>query len=148
MKKIITMIVLVIGIAFTTQAQKKDRGNKKDDFTPKQKTELAVKKMTLKLDLTDNQISQIKPLLRKQITERSEMHKKRKASKEKDTKLSSDERYAMAIKKLDKQIAFKKKMKSILNEKQYERFEKMAARKKGKKGMKGKKGKKGDKKDK
>lgn len=136
------MIVLVLGITFTTQAQKKNTGQKKDNLTTKQKTNLAVKKMTLKLDLTARQVKQIRPLLNEQITERKQMHEKRKALKQNDEKLTADERYAITSDKLDRQIAYKQNMKRILNEKQYEKFEKMAARKKGKRGKKSKKDKK------
>lgn len=132
-------MVLTMGIAFTTQAQKKDKENKRRDFNLQQKRALAVKKMTLRLDLTESQISQIEPLLNEQIKDRMKMREERKALKENDTKLTSDEQYALATEKLDKQIAFKKEMKLILDEKQYERFEKMLALRKGKKGKKKKK---------
>lgn len=140
MKKIITIIVLVLGITLTTQAQKKNKDHR-DDLTVAQKTELQVKKMTLKLDLTDGQIKQVTPIIRKQVEERTAMHKKRKASKEDDKKPTADERYEKTNKALDKKIAFKKKMKQILNEEQYKKFEKTFNRK-GKKGKKGNKGKK------
>lgn len=142
MKKLITILVLALGISINTQAQKKDRGDHKDNLTPKQKTELAVKKMTLKLDLTDSQVSQIKPLLEKRTEERVKMHEKRKASKEANKELTADQRYDIKNKKLDEKIAFKKRMKQILNEEQYKKFEKMASHRKGKHGKKGKKGKK------
>lgn len=133
------MLVLALGVITTSSAQK---GKKEDrqKLTPEQRTELAVKKMTLKLDLTPSQANQIKPLLLKQTNERKAMREKRKEMKEKGTKLSSDERYALKSKKLDNMIAFKAEMKRILNEKQYEKFEKIANRKmkKGKKGKKGK----------
>lgn len=133
MKKLITMIVLVFGITMTTQAQKKDM----DQLTVAQKTALKVKKMTLKLDLTDNQIKQVTPIIRKKVEERTKMHEKRKALKESGKKPTADERYEMQNKKLDKKIAFKKEMKNILNDEQYVKFEKMAKHK-GKKGKKGK----------
>lgn len=145
MKKLIAIIVLVLGITGTTQAQKNNKNHKNDDFTIEQKTELAVKKMTLGLDLTDSQIQQVTPLLRKKIEKNTKMRAKRKAAKEAsgDTtakKLNADKRFEVATKKLDGKIAFKKEMKSILNQAQYEKFEKMAAHKKGKRGQKGKAG--------
>lgn len=127
MKKVIAILVAVLSIS-TAQAQR----GKKGDFekmTPEQRTELAVKKMTLKLDLTPSQANQVKPLLLEQSKERQAMHAKRKAMKESGKKPSADERYQMANARLDKQIAFKNEMKTILNEKQYEKFEKMMARK-------------------
>ena len=128
MKKLLTVLVLAVGFTVTTQAQKGDKG-KREQLTVEQQTELEVKKMTLKLDLTEAQQNQIKPLIAKKVAERKEMWTKRKAMKESDSKPSSEERYAMKTKMLDKQIAYKTEMKRILNEQQYERFEKMAARK-------------------
>ncbi|MGB1042180.1 MAG: hypothetical protein ACPGU6_02210 [Tenacibaculum sp.] len=132
MKKLVTVLMLTIGFTLATQAQREKRNNH-ELLTNEQQTELAVKKMTLKLDLTPAQQRQIKPLLAEKIADRKAMKKKRKAMKEngkKREKLSADERYAKKSEMLDKQIAFKGEMKRILNEKQYERFEKMAAKRK------------------
>ncbi|WP_420551481.1 hypothetical protein [Tenacibaculum aiptasiae] len=134
MKKLIALFVLAVGFTLTTQAQK----GKKGDFeklTVEQQTELAVKKMTLKLDLTPAQQRKIKPLLAEKIAKRKAMHEKRKAMKESGKerkKLTADERFAKKSAMLDAQIAFKADMKRILNEKQYERFEKMATKMKHK----------------
>ena len=128
MKKLLTVLVLAVGFTVTTQAQQGDKG-KREQLTVEQQTELRLKKMTLKLDLTDAQQKQIKPLIAKQIAERQEMRAKGKATKVSDSKPTTEERYAMKNKMLDKQIAYKAEMKRILNEQQYERFEKMAARK-------------------
>lgn len=140
MKKVMIMLALTLGITLTTSAQR----GKKENFekmTVEQKTTLAVKKMTLKLDLTPNQVQQVKPLLLQKIQDRKLMHEKRKAIKKSDKKLSANEQYKIANERLDKQIAFKASMKRILNEKQYEKFEKMAKRKmkKMKKNKRGKK---------
>ncbi len=132
MKKIVALLVLAVGFTITTQAQTGERGEH-EKLTAEQQTELAVKKMTLKLDLTPAQQRQIKPLLAEKIAKRKTMHAKRKAMKEsgkKREKLSADERYAKKSKMLDAQIAFKADMKRILNEKQFERFEKMTAKRK------------------
>jgi hypothetical protein len=56
----------------------------------------------------------------------------RKKNKEADRKPSADEIYAMKSKQLDNRIAFKNEMKNILNKDQFEKFEKMAKRRKGK----------------
>ena len=134
MKKLVTILVLAIGFTVTTQAQKGKRNNAAQ-LTVQQQTELAVKKMTLKLDLTASQQRDISPLLTEKIAKRKEMHEKRKAMKDSDEKrkkLSADERFEKQNKMLDAKIAFKGEMKRILNKEQYERFEKMSARKKHK----------------
>ena len=75
MKKIISILVLVFAVTFTTQAQKKrgERGQKESKLTIEQHTTLAVKKMTLALDLSDKQQKQIKPLLMAKMAEQMEL---------------------------------------------------------------------------
>ncbi|WP_299617293.1 hypothetical protein [uncultured Tenacibaculum sp.] len=121
MKKMVS-VMLVLGFLMTGFAQKKKRRGD-DGFSVDQKTELALKKMTLRLDLSERQQNKIRPLLAEQITKREEFRKNRKAKK-----LSADERYERQMAHLDKKIAFKSSMKEILNSKQYERFEKMNGR--------------------
>ena len=124
MKNLVSILVLVFAITFTTQAQKK-RGNKHPKLTAEQHATLAIKKMTLALDLSDKQQKQIKPLIIAKMTERKAAMEKRKAAKQKKERPSADEIYAMKNKMLDKQILMKKKMKNILNKEQFEKFEKM-----------------------
>jgi len=133
MKKIASILILVFAFTITAQAQKKgkrDRNNPK--FTVEQRTDLAVKKMTLALDLTEKQQSQIKPLISAQTAARKAAMESRKENKEANKKPSADEIYAMKSKQLDNQIAFKGEMKNILNKEQFDKFEKMVKRKKGK----------------
>lgn len=134
MKKIASLLVLVFAFTFTSQAQKK-RGEKRPQLSVEQRTELAVKKMTLALDLSEKQQNEILPLLKVQATQRKAAMEKRKEMRKNKTKPSADEMYAMKSKQLDNQIAFKEKMKDILDKEQFEKFEKMAKRRmaKGKK---------------
>ena len=118
MKKIITVVILMFAVSSTLFAQK----NKKEELSVEQKTDLKLKKLALKLDLTQAQQRQIKPLLAEQISQHMAMKERRKAMKESDKKPSTDERYQMKNKMLDKQIVFKAEMKKILDEKQYEKF--------------------------
>ncbi len=124
-KTVITAMVLGIGLSSFGQ-----KHNKKEfkHFSPEQRTELAVKRMTLKLDLTPEQQSKIKPVLTENFKQRELARNERKASKDKKEKLTSDDRFAIQSKHLDQKIAFKNDMKRILNNDQFERFEKMANR--------------------
>lgn len=152
MKNLVSILVLVFAVTFTTQAQKK-RGDRQPNLTPEQHTELAVKKMTLALDLSDKQQKQIKPLLMANMADRKAAMEKRKEARKEKKRPTADEMYTMQTKRLDKQIAMKRSMKNILNKEQFEKFEKMQKgrkkmamnKMKGKKGAKGKKGnKRGD----
>ncbi|CAA0164982.1 hypothetical protein ACE1MK_07005 [Tenacibaculum maritimum] len=136
MKKVAFIIILIFTFSFSSQAQKGHKYREGKGMTIAQKTDLEVKKMTLKLDLTEEQQQQIKPLLFEKIAQKEEMYKKRKAIKEhreKGEKLSADERFKIKSHHLDQMIAFKADMKRILNEKQYQKFERIATRKRHKK---------------
>lgn len=133
MKKLVSLFVLVFVFTLTTQAQKNKRGQIAQ-LTTEQQTDLALKKMTLALDLSEKQQKEIKPILEKQLSERKEAMEKRKEMRANGTKPTADERYEMQAKRLDDQIGMKKNMKRILNEEQFEKFEKMAKARK----MKGK----------
>jgi len=119
------MLVLVLGITVTTQAQKKNKGNK-ESLTVEQRVE----KLTEELGLSAEQVSQITPIIEEKA--------KRKASKVKGEKPSEEEREAMKVEKKAQKAAYKAKMQEILNEEQFEKFEAMS-KKKGKKGKKRKK---------
>lgn len=142
MKKLASIILLVFAFTFTVQAQKGKRKMKGEKLSTEQQTTLAVKKMTLALDLTASQQNQVRPLIAQKFTDRKAHQEKMKASKKDKKKLSADERYAKANERLDMQIAMKGKMKNILNKEQFEKFEKMNNKRK----MKGKKKGKGNKK--
>lgn len=137
MKKIVSILVLVLTFNLSTQAQK-ERREKKPKLSIEQHTELAVKKMTLALNLSNKQQNEIKPLLLAQATERKADLEKRKEHRANKTKPNADEIYAMKSKKLDSKIAFKNKMKNILTKEQFEKFEKMSNKRmqKGKKMLK------------
>ena len=109
----------------TIMAQPRDnkhQGNGMDQFTPEQRSGLQVKKLTLELDLTESQQKEIKAFIADKNTKMEAHRTAMKAMKEKGTKPTSDERFAMKSKMLDEQIAAKKRMQKILNEKQFEKW--------------------------
>jgi len=123
MKNIASILLLVLIFTFTIQAQKK-RGYKQQ-LTINQQTSLKVKQMTLVLDLSDKQQQQVTPFLRTAIAFKQAAKEKRKKTKEKKKRLTSDEVYVIKSQLLDNQIALKRGMKDILNTTQFEAFKKM-----------------------
>jgi hypothetical protein len=106
-------------------------------LTPEQHATLQTKKLTLALDLTEKQQAKVLALQTKTATERKAKMEAHKEMREKGEKPTNEERYQMMNERLDAQIAYKKSMKNILNDDQYERWEKMQANKaKGKRKMK------------
>jgi hypothetical protein len=139
MKKLI--IVLIALVTISTQAQKKDGKAKSDrkemlkDLSPEEMATLKTKKMTLRLDLNESQQREIKKI----NLENAKLRKsKREGRKDVDSKPTKEERFKMMNERLDQQIATKKKMKNILNEVQYEKWEKSLKNRSKKKGKRGK----------
>jgi hypothetical protein len=134
MRKIASVLMLVFAFTLTTQAQKQRKGERKDPLTVEQQTTLMVKRMTLALELTDAQQRKLTPIITKQITERRAKREEMRKRREEKKKLEAKERFERQNEMLDKQIAFQKDMKSILNAEQYEKFQKMskAMKKRGK----------------
>lgn len=130
MKKIASILILVFAFTLTTQAQKRGKRMQKEQMTVAQQATLAVKKMTLALELSEAQQRKVTPLISAQITDRRAQFEKMKKFKESKKKPTADERFQHQNERLDKQIAFQKQMKSILNKDQFEKFQKMAKAKK------------------
>lgn len=137
MKKLATILVFVFSFTLSTQAQK-ERDHKRPKLTTAQQTDLAVKKMTLALDLSEKQQNEIRPLIATKTAERKAFMEKRKEAKKNKKRPTADEIYAMQSKRLDNQIAMNNKMKTILTEKQFEKFLKIQEKRtaKGKKWLK------------
>lgn len=124
MKKLAHVLLIAIAFSFTTQAQQQ-RKEKKPQLSVEQHTDLALKRLTLALDLTEKQQSQIQPLIKAQTTKKMAMMEKRKEMRKNNTKPTADEVYKMQAERLDDQIAMKNRMKTILNDSQFEKLEKM-----------------------
>lgn len=123
MKKLILMTFLMVGMTVLAQERnKRPQRDKMEQFTPEQRTELQVKKLTLELDLNESQQKDIKAFIAEKNTKMEAHRTAMKAMKEKGTKPTSDERFAIKSKMLDEQIAAKKRMQKILNEKQFEKW--------------------------
>lgn len=124
MKNIITFLAFAFTFTFTAEAQKK-RTKKHPKLSVEQHANLAIKKMTLALDLSKKQQNQIRPILVSKIAEKKAVMEKRKEARKNKKKPTADEIYAMKSKQLDNQILMKNKMKNILNKEQFEKFDKM-----------------------
>jgi hypothetical protein len=130
--------LVVIAIAFSTlsvnaqerRPERKGNDHKKEimkDLTPEEVANLKTKKLRLKLDLTDMQQKKVESILLEQAVERQNKRKAHQNKKEKD-KPSKGEFLKMQNARLDSKIEMKQKMKDILTEEQYAKFEKMKPR--------------------
>ncbi|MGV6832443.1 MAG: hypothetical protein ACWA5P_12875 [bacterium] len=130
MKKVVILMLIcfsTISFAQPIEKEKRNRKDQKEFFESLSDEELATlksKKMMLSLDLSPQQYQQVYTLtLNKVKTKRNE-----RMSKKKPSELSNEEKFTLANERLDDQITHKKEMKSILNETQYEKWERIAAR--------------------
>lgn len=127
MKKVLVTTVLLIGMmGYSQRGQHFDseqRGMK--DMTPEQIAILKTKKMTLALDLSDAQQKDIQKINLENALERKALMLERKAKKEESeqSKPSADERFDFQNERLDRMVAQKGKMKQILSEEQFQKWE-------------------------
>ncbi|WP_142783997.1 hypothetical protein [Changchengzhania lutea] len=142
MKKLIMIAIAFVGLQTIAQQRperpNRERAEKMSNMSAEDAATLKTKKMTLHLDLNESQQSKIYKLNLENVKKRKTFMAARKARKESDnaTKPTQEERLQMMNAKLDHQIATKQQMKTILNEAQYEKWEraqmKMSQKKKGK----------------
>lgn len=129
MKKVLVTTVLLIGLmGYSQRGQHFDsehRGVK--DMTPEQIAILKTKKMTLALDLSEAQQKEIQKINLDNAIERKALMLERKAKREesKESNPSSDERFDFQNERLDRMIAHKGKMKQILSEDQFQKWERI-----------------------
>ncbi len=137
MKKLVLVVMALCAIQITS-AQGQHKGKKGMDMSAEDIATLQTKKMTLALDLTEAQQDDIYKINLENAKLRKTHMEERKAKRESGEakKPSKEERVAMMNNMLDHKIATKQKIKSILNDEQYARWEKMMAKRQSK--MKGK----------
>ncbi|WP_040281310.1 hypothetical protein [Psychroserpens damuponensis] len=146
--------IILIAIAFVSLqavAQEKRKGGERGDrdmmknLSAEEIATLGTKKMTLALDLSSTQQTQVETVLLEQAKERkAKMAEREKAKNDDDAKKpTKEDRLKMRNAQLDSQIAMKQKMKSILTAEQYEKWTETQGKRKNK--FKGKKGRKNNK---
>lgn len=135
MKKLVVIALALITLQVSAQEQRRERGNHVD-YTPEEMAQLQTKKMTLDLDLTEAQQRQVSAINLENAKARKEKMKAFKGKKENGEKPSKEEMLKMKNDRLDAQIAMKKKMKSILNDEQFEKWEKRQNKRQAMRGKK------------
>jgi len=142
MKKLIVLATLVISsITFGQENyngkrdhHKKGKMEMMKDFTPEQMATLRTKKMTLALDLTKAQQNKMQALHLESAKARKGQMKKREQYKNTEKpKLSSEEKYLKMNSLLDRKIEMKSKMKSILTDEQFQKWERTQKQSRSKK---------------
>ncbi|MFT5847460.1 hypothetical protein [Psychroserpens sp.] len=129
MKKLILIAIAFVTLQAVAQDTKKEHRNGKKEMmkalSAEEMATIMTKKLTLALDLTKEQQVEVQELMLIQATDRKQKideRAKMKTSKEAKTKSPSAEDIN---KRLDKKIEAKQKMKSILTDEQYKKWERM-----------------------
>lgn len=130
MKKFILSALLISGMMVSAQQQDKparvSSENKKgrvEPLKPEQRVELRLKKMTLDLDLTEKQQIELKKLLLADSQKNEAKWAELREKKEKNGKLTNDERFALQNEMLDNKIEMKEALKAILSAEQMTKWE-------------------------
>ena len=129
MKKLIGLTTIILLFSISLNAQENNDGKKRElkqgpEFTTEQMATLQSKKMALKLDLNENQQKAVYKIMLKSTEERKKFIEENQQNRKDGIKLTSDEKFALANMRLEKQMAHKNEMKKILNENQYEKWQK------------------------
>ena len=133
MKNVVFSIALLVGCSLAAQTSQKPpkeemRKERIKEWSPEQHATLRTKKMTLHLDLSEEQQNKVYNLELKNA-------KNRKALKDKQVKkqeVSSEELFNRKNEQLTQKIALKKEYQNILTKEQFEKWEKTVSRKKKK----------------
>ena len=130
MKKLVLVVMALCAIQITS-AQGHQKSKKGMNLSAEEIATIQTKKMTLALDLTEAQQDGIYQVNLENAKLRKAHMAERKAKRESGEakKPTKEERIEMVNKRLDHQIAVKAKMKDILSEEQYKKWERMMAKK-------------------
>jgi hypothetical protein len=130
MKKIVCAMLVMASITVAAQRDEmRGRENSMKDLTTEQIATLQTKKMTLSLDLNEEQQKKMKSLITTHVAARKAKMEAQKVKKENREKPTAEEKYAMQMERLDAKIAQKREIKALLTEAQYSKWEQMQRRK-------------------
>lgn len=143
MKQIAIVIIAMFTMTLSAQEnhknnhenERKEHHKERLELTPEEASQLQTKKMTLSLDLDNAQQQQISQINLENAKRRMAKMEARKNTTKDDQKErpSKEDRLQKTNDRLDAKIANKKKMKGILNDEQYKKWEHQSARKHDKK---------------
>ncbi len=118
---------LLLGFVSISFAQRPPQNERQPRMSTEQRTQIMVKKMTLALDLNNEQQQAITKIMAVMGDKMEKAKITREANKAAHKKLSDDEIFAMKNQVLDQKIAMKQQLKAILTSQQFEKWEKMQA---------------------
>lgn len=128
MKKLVMILIAIATLQASAQEQKREhkqqRMENRTPYAPEEIAQLQAKRMTITLDLNEEQQKQMSAVILEQAKRREskrEAYIKSKTKSETKTR-SKDERFQMANNKLDEKIEMQRTMKTVLAPEQYEKW--------------------------
>ena len=133
MRKLIVAAIMVVGMTAFAQVGKQGEqlSRPMEKFTPEQRTQLELKKMTLDLDLNANQQKEMGKIIAEQQSKREAKRAEMEANKKANVKPTADQLFAMKNQRLDEEIATKDKVKKILTPEQLQKWDAMREKHEG-----------------
>lgn len=124
MKKLATTLVIILTVSLSGFSQEPEQARpERARMSTEQRNQLRLKRMTLELELSAAQQKEMASVIAEESTNREAKMAAMKSENKEKKQLTADEKFALKNKMLDEQIARKAKMKKILNDKQFEKWE-------------------------
>lgn len=131
MRPLILMLLILMSVQTVATAQNRQRANQSQNaldmaqYTPEEASALQTKRMTLLLDLNEKQQAQVQKIQLENAIQRKALREANQAKNQdgERPRLTKEERLANQNAMLDHQIAMKAKMKNILTEAQFAKWE-------------------------
>ena len=124
MKNVMIAVMLLVTVSMTAQRKQRQEGQK-PDMSIQEKATLATKKATLALALDASQSDKMYPIIFEQLKKRESLKKDRMEQSERPSK---EERLKVMNERLDDRIAMQRKVKAILNDEQFTKWQKHTAK--------------------
>lgn len=123
MKKLSLLVIMLISISAFSQQKGQYHKGANSDMTPEETATLQTKKLTLHLDLNEAQQQEIKNLYQEKAEKRSTLMAERKKMSAEDLEKLKENRFKRMNARLDNQLAHQEKMKLVLNEEQFKKWQ-------------------------
>ena len=123
MKKLSLFLIMLISISAFSQQRGQHHKADKTNISSEEIATLQTKKITLLLDLDQAQQQEVKKLYQEKAEERKAMIAEHKKMKAEDAEKSKEKRFDRMNGGLDQQLEYQEKMKQILNEEQFKKWQ-------------------------
>ncbi len=123
MKKLSLFLIMLISLSAFSQQKGQHHKADKTDMSAEEIATLQTKKLTLQLNLDQAQQQEIKKLYKEKAEERKALMAEHKKMREEDVEKLKEKRFEVKNARLDRELAHQERMKQILNEEQFNKWQ-------------------------